>query len=326
MNRPSLASLVAALSIAAFNVCWAAPRTFVSGTGNDANPCSISAPCRSFAVAINAADAGGEVIALDTAGYGPFAINKSISVISPPGVIAAISNGVGVPSAYGNSAAVDVNAGPSDRIVLRGLNVNIASGGTSGVVIRSAGVVHIENSALKGSGNTIGSGRAIFAYPASPLQLFIKDTNIRSFEFGVHLLGLSAGVTASADRLRVQDTYFGVNAVYSVQAVMRDVIVTGNHNGFYAYANLVNGAASLQLERCTASHNTTWGVYADPNSAFFAANVTISNCLITNNNIGVQGSTLASGTGGFIHTRQNNTIRENSSNNVLGDLLPESPL
>ncbi len=73
----------------------AAPRTFVSTLGNDANPCSLASPCRAFQAAINAVDAGGEVVALDSGGYGTMTIAKSVAVIVPPGVHAAITaNGV----------------------------------------------------------------------------------------------------------------------------------------------------------------------------------------------------------------------------------------
>ena len=54
-----------------------APRTFVSAAGSDSNPCSFAAPCRHFQNAVNATSAGGEVDALDPAGYGPIVISQS---------------------------------------------------------------------------------------------------------------------------------------------------------------------------------------------------------------------------------------------------------
>ena len=321
MVRPAgrSAIAVACAVIAAF--AWAAPRTFVSGAGNDANPCSLGAPCRSFSAAINAADAGGEVIALDTAGYGPFAINKSISIISPPGVVAAISNGVPVPGVFGSLAAVDINAGASDRILLRGLNVNIVGGDIAGVVIRSAGIVHIENATLTGSSSTSGGAHGILVQPASKVELFVKDSVVRSFVVGFKMnANLPSGVVAAVDRVRVEGSHFGIIAVNNVHAVMRDVVAAGNGQGFYATTtDLGLGAASLVLERCTASHNTNQGVEADPGSVFLAANITISNCAITHNGIGVLGGTLAPPAGARVHSRQNNTIRDNGTN-VSGDI------
>src|SRR6266446_6592240 len=70
---------------------FGAPRTFVSGLGNDANPGTLTSPKRSFASALTVTDAGGEIIVLDSAGYGPVTINKSVSIISPTGVYAGIT-------------------------------------------------------------------------------------------------------------------------------------------------------------------------------------------------------------------------------------------
>lgn len=93
----------------------AVQRTFVSGQGNDANPCSISAPCRLFTVAIAQTVSGGEVVVVNPGGYGPVTITKAVSIIAPPGIYAGVSVSAG--------DGVTVNAGPSDRVVLRGLNI-----------------------------------------------------------------------------------------------------------------------------------------------------------------------------------------------------------
>src|SRR2546425_807205 len=83
----------------------AAPRTFVSGLGNDANPGSITSPKRTFASALTATDAGGEIIVLDSAGYGPVAISQSVSIISPLGVYAGVTvtSGNGIDVSIGSS-------------------------------------------------------------------------------------------------------------------------------------------------------------------------------------------------------------------------------
>ena len=68
-----------------------AQRTFVSTGGNDANSCSLAAPCRGFAAAVTAVAHGGEVIVLDSGGYGPVVINKPVEITAPPGVYAGVS-------------------------------------------------------------------------------------------------------------------------------------------------------------------------------------------------------------------------------------------
>jgi hypothetical protein len=69
----------------------AAQRTFVASYGSDANPCSLTAPCRGFAAAVAQTSTDGEVIVLDSAGYGTVTIAQSVSIIAPPGVYAGIS-------------------------------------------------------------------------------------------------------------------------------------------------------------------------------------------------------------------------------------------
>src|SRR6187399_2663715 len=88
-------------------------RTFVSTEGNDANPCTRAQPCRNFAAAIANTLAGGEVVALDSGGYGTFSVNKEITVAGAPGAHVAIT------AFSGN--AVTVNAGVDDTVVLRNL-------------------------------------------------------------------------------------------------------------------------------------------------------------------------------------------------------------
>src|SRR5437588_3023774 len=102
-----------------------AQRSFVSANhGNDANPCTATLPCRNFAAAITQTAAGGEVIALDSGGYGPVNIGSSISLIAPPGVYAGIT-------AFSGDA-ITIAAGASDVVTLRGLTLN-GLGGHNGV-------------------------------------------------------------------------------------------------------------------------------------------------------------------------------------------------
>src|ERR671934_1739865 len=91
-------------------------RTFVSTSGSDANPCDRATPCRSFGAAIANTTAGGEVIVLDSGGYGPVTITKAVSIIAPPGIYA------GITALSGD--AIDVSAGTSDKVTLRGLTLN----------------------------------------------------------------------------------------------------------------------------------------------------------------------------------------------------------
>lgn len=109
----------------------AAQRTFVASYGFTANTafnCSLANPCRAFNEAISVTNPGGEVVILDTAGYGPMTITKSLKVIGPSGVYGGIS--VITPGTDG----ITINAGDGDDVILRGLDVT-GLGGLNGINI-----------------------------------------------------------------------------------------------------------------------------------------------------------------------------------------------
>src|SRR5215469_9168298 len=116
MKRTALLSTTTLFAALASSDAYAlANRTFVSGNGSDANPCSLAAPCRSFAGALAQTSPGGEIAVLDTAGYGAVTITKPISIVNEEGVEA----GITVTSGDG----ITINAGASDVINLRGLTL-----------------------------------------------------------------------------------------------------------------------------------------------------------------------------------------------------------
>src|SRR5215475_8931779 len=121
ITLPWAATLVATL--ASTDAYALANRTFVSGSGSDANPCSLSAPCRSFAGALAQTNAGGEIAVLDTAGYGAVTITQSVSIVNEEGVEA----GVTVTSGDG----ITISAGSGDVVNLRGLTLVGATGGVN---------------------------------------------------------------------------------------------------------------------------------------------------------------------------------------------------
>src|SRR5438876_10606241 len=98
-------------------------RSAVSLTGTDGASCTVPDPCRTFNTAISRTNAGGEVIDLSSAGYGPCTINKSVSIISPPSYHAAIA------PTSGDAVIVDVD---NAVVVLRGLTLNGSLDGPTG--------------------------------------------------------------------------------------------------------------------------------------------------------------------------------------------------
>ena len=136
MSHAALRRLVvAALFIVSAPAVAAAQRTFVSSSGSDANACTLSAPCRSFASAIAQTSANGEVIVQDSGGYGPVTLTTSVSIIAPAGVYGGItvSSGAGI--------TID---GSNIKVVLRGLTIN-GQGGAVGIDFHQGARLTIED-------------------------------------------------------------------------------------------------------------------------------------------------------------------------------------
>src|SRR5690349_17936921 len=127
-----------------------ATRTWVSGTGNDANPCSRTAPCLTFAGAIGKTAAGGEINVLDPGSFGQVTINKSIT-ISSQGFEA------GVLATSGN--AIVVSAAATDVVVLRGLDIEGQGTALDGIKVTGAlQALHVENCTINNFRGTGGNG------------------------------------------------------------------------------------------------------------------------------------------------------------------------
>src|SRR5215831_15673741 len=157
MKRISLlstATLVA--SIASTDAYALSNRTFVSGTGSDANPCSLAAPCRSFAGALLQTSAGGEIAVLDTAGYGAATITQAVSIVNEEGVEA----GITVTSGDG----ITINAGATDVVNLRGLTL-VGAGGSNGVTFNSGAALNIQNCVIRGFSGSFPNGNGLNLVP-----------------------------------------------------------------------------------------------------------------------------------------------------------------
>src|SRR5438105_204146 len=140
-----------ALAIAIFTFAFAsfaqaqATRTFVSGVGNDANPCSRTAPCKTLPGAFSKTAAGGEIDCLDPGGFGAVTITKSITIDCASGDTGAVGSIL-----VAGTNAIVVQAGPTDVVFLRKITINgiseiPASAGLSGIRFLSGKSLNIEN-------------------------------------------------------------------------------------------------------------------------------------------------------------------------------------
>jgi hypothetical protein len=157
-----------------------ATRTWVSGVGNDADPCSRTAPCKTFAGAISKTAAAGEINCLDPGGFGAVTITKAITISCQAGTAGVLVSGT-------NGIAVNVLAG--DFVQLRGLDINglgPLGGSLAGVAMLGGGTLSIEDCIIYGFQGS-GSGRGVFVNASNGARVFIENTQIRDNLIGVHV-------------------------------------------------------------------------------------------------------------------------------------------
>lgn len=280
-------------------------RSFVATFGNDANSCTPGAECRSFNRAISVTNAGGEIIAISSGGYGSFSIAKPITVIGAPGITASIT--------VGGANGIDIAAGAGDRVVIRGLNITQTAGGHSGINAATFGALSIENCTVTGGtyGITIAGGAGSFA------TLTGNVVRAASGE-GVHLSSYSALV-----RCRIEGGGAGIGvALYSgaatdavVSAV--DLVSVASSYGVYVSSNTAGHNVALNLDHAMISGNTSHGFYADGSGAG-AVFVRATNSMVTENTgIGFY----QTGTASF-ESLGNNLVAGNLGGDAAGTITP----
>ncbi|MDA0163728.1 collagen-like protein [Solirubrobacter ginsenosidimutans] len=176
MSTLSLRALLAAAAVFLSAGAFLAPaahaqatRTWVSGVGDDANPCSRTAPCKTFAGSISKTAAGGEINVLDPGGFGAVTITKAITIDA-----SSVEAGILI----SGSAGVIVNAGVNDNVTLKGLDFNGVNPGTgcpyatTGVRVLQAGSVRIEDSKME------RMQKAVEILPTSPVDVFMNHVDI----------------------------------------------------------------------------------------------------------------------------------------------------
>jgi Right handed beta helix region len=266
-----------------------ATRTWVSGVGDDANPCSRTAPCKTFAGAISKTAAGGEINAIDPGGYGAVTITKSIT-IDGGGTLASIL-------AAGTSGII-VNAAASDVVTIRNVSIDGANTGVHGIRFFGAGALHVENCQIFGF-----TGVGIDAIPANASQLFVLDTVVRDNAGGGIYIKPGTYVGGSLDGVRLDGNLFGVRAENNANVTIHNSVAAGNSNGFHAAST--GPGVQINLENSTAVNNGGSGVVTSGG----AAAVIMSNSTIMSNGQGINTSG-----GGTVYTFGNNRIAANGTN------------
>jgi hypothetical protein len=256
-----------------------ATRTWVSGVGDDANPCSRTAPCKTYAGAISKTAAGGEISTLDPGGFGAVTITKSITINGDgtlAGILAAGTNGV------------IINAGANDVVVLRNISINGAGTGLNGIRFLAGKELIVENCNISGF-----TAKGIDINVAANARYDIINTTIDKMADGISTINSGGILQGTLNNVRIHaTTNAGVNVLGGSMSITNSVISNNTSFGIIAQGGtLVNVANSM------VSHN---GTGVSTNNA--AGTIRLSNNVFTNNTNAIVI------TAGTIASFQNNSI------------------
>jgi len=327
----------------------AAQRTFVASSGSDLASCALNAPCRSFEVALAQTDVDGEIVVLDSAGYGRVTINQSVSIIAPPGIYAGIS-------VFAGTNGIDI-AGANIVVTLRGLTIN-GQGGNYGIAFTQGARLYIEQCVVAKT-NTGGINLLTG-------KTYVTDSTIR--ENGGYGISAQAVAELVIDRTRIERNGLGLrvlngpivtvtNSVIAGNLGTGGVDITGNDGasrtivsitdsnvsqngtqGIVAGANIAGSTVRLALARNTISRNGSAGVIMQAVAGTLTAVVT-DNTIVRNLSDGgilasgagvsatiarnaISGNTLAGVTqsgSALLRTRADNIIKDNATD-IIGTL------
>jgi hypothetical protein len=280
MNRVSavVAGAVAGLALVSVPspASAQATRTWVSGVGDDANPCSRTAPCKTFPGAISKTATGGEIDVLDPGGFGGVTITKSITIDGGGFVGSSLVSGTN---------AIIINGTSTSVVILRNMQVtgvNVTSGTSNGVRVLAAKSVTLQNVDISGM-----NGCGVCVEATSPTKVRINNTRITN--------NTGAGVRESASS--------GVGN----RVVVSNSTITGNGGaGIHVIA-----ASGTTFSYGFAFHN----VIADNQDGILDDGAT-SNTRISDNDIVSNGTGLRTLNSGKITSFQDNRVSANGTDGV----------
>ena len=200
-----------------------ATRTWVSGVGDDANPCSRTAPCKTFAGAISKTAAHGEISVLDPGGFGAVTITKSISIVadgSEGSITACLVNGI------------IINALATDAVNISGLYLEGCNNGLNGIRIIRAQAVTIRKCLIRGFKGANAVGIVVDAN-ADPVDVFVSDCTITKNIRGVQATRTAGQGAANVhlNRVEADDNNTGVRSVGAASTIwLNNSQVRGNAN------------------------------------------------------------------------------------------------
>ncbi len=278
-----------------------ATRTWVSGVGDDANPCSRTAPCKTFAGAISKTAAQGVINALDPAGYGAVTITKSITIDGTgtnASILSAGTNGI------------IINAAATDNVIIRNVSIDGVNTGLNGIRILQAASVKVDNVHIARV-----TQKGIDAAPATTtLKLAVNKSQVFNAAGGGIVLtpGATGAVTATIDGVDLNGNSVGLQVNPRAKATISNSTASNNTGAGISASG--GSGATVVADNVVASNNGSAGF-----SSFNTGSlVTLSRSSSFNNTVGFQ-----TFLGGVIQSFGDN---RNVGNGSPGNVPPTIPL
>jgi hypothetical protein len=300
MTRFAIAAALAlAVTLPAVTAQAQSPRTFVSAAGSDSNPCSFAAPCRHFQAAVNATSLGGEVDALDPAGYGPITINQAITIegqgwsyIAPPF----------------SGDAIFINA-VSGKVYIHGVSLNGVgiTGTTTGIVFFSGGSLIVRDCVIR---NFSADGITVQQNSSNPTLLFVSNTLISENNGnGIRIqpagTGTTSGVISHVDIVHNGDVgLLDITTTQTINMTFSDSVSANNSLGL---ASTGGGTPVNMMVRNSTIANNAQGLAA----SFTGGSIRITRSTITGNGV----AWTVDSFGGQVTSYADNNIEDNGSAN-----------
>lgn len=276
-------------------------RSYLSSNGNDANPCTLPAPCRLLPVALAAVNDGGEIWLLDSGNFNTTTVlvAKSVTIVAIPGALGSI---------VANGADAMAIAAPGAKVALRNLAfLNLAGAGNKGIVFSQGAGLTIEGSQIYGLGTGVAAS-------ASGALVAIRDTTIRDNDTGV---AISGGVRAQLLNVALLNNLtVGLSGANGAKVSIAGGAVSGGGTGVVASAA---GSTTTQVAlSATAISGNVTGVQATVAAPADTAQVMLNNVTFTQNGSGVA----ITGASATVFSRQNNAFKFNTVDVSSGSLTP----
>lgn len=285
-----------------------ATRTWVSGVGDDVNPCSRTAPCKTYAGAISKTATNGEINCLDPGGFGSVTITKSISIVCDYTEGGALVSGGGT--------GFIINAPVGSIITLKGLDIECIGTGNNGISVSNAGVtVHVHKTQIR---NCRGGNGILVAPSSGTARVFVADSYLTD-----------NGATTSHAGILVKPTA-GAGAKVSVNRVQFE----NNTNGIFADGSGGGGQTDVTVSDSLVGGSSNAGIAVSSAGAAFNA-VVVNSTINFNSNVGtvvggVAGTIWLSGStisGNATGVRQLGGSFMSFGNNVIvGNVLNGTPI